>query len=180
MRWYGFQRGIFRLPKPPWTGRTWRKRLSESKGKVTDLIKTREGKVFGLKFGGNDYLFSFEDRRGTPFDDEMVQVGSLVRIEWAPFTKDGKEKKYVNVLELLAPDAPSDPSAPIGTGYRTPDQMQRAKALTEAVLLVSGVAVKVGSAEDAVGQAVYAFHQFLPLLLGEDSPGPTEDEVPFE
>ncbi|KKL75959.1 hypothetical protein LCGC14_2049730, partial [marine sediment metagenome] len=69
--------------------------MSETKGKVTDLIKKRDGTVFGLKFGGDEYLFSFEDRRGEPFDIEMVQVGSLVRIEWAPFTKDGKEKKYV-------------------------------------------------------------------------------------
>jgi hypothetical protein len=155
--------------------------MSESKGKVTDLIKMPDGRVFGLKFGTDEYLYSFENNRGSPFDDDMVQVGSLVRIEWAPFTdKKGKEKKYINVLELLAPDATVPPSEPVDTGYRTPDQMQRAKALTEAVVLVSGVAVKVGNAQDAVGQVVYAFHAFLPLLLGEDDESPGPEEVPFE
>ncbi len=148
--------------------------MSETKGKVTDLIKMPDGRVFGVKFGGDEYLYSFENNRGTPFDDEMVQVGSLVRIEWAPFTdKKGKEKKYANVLELLAPDAAVPPSAPVDTGYRTPDQMQRAKALSEAVLLVSGVAVKVGNVQEAIGEVESAFNAFLPLLLGDDeAPGP--------
>ncbi len=170
----GFQRTHpIRLERQPWTGRnTWRKRLSETKGKVTDLIKTREGRVFGLKFGADEYLFSFEDRRGTPFDDEMVQVGSLVRIEWAPFTKDGKEKKYANVLEVLAPDATVPPSAPVDTGYRSPDQMQAAKALSEAVLLVNGVTFKVDNVEQAVGAVLYAYNEFLSALNGEGAPGP--------
>ena len=146
--------------------------MSETKGKVTDLIKKHDGTVFGLKFGADEYLFSFEDRRGTPFDDEIVQVGSLVRIEWAPFTKDGKEKKYVNVLELLAPDAAVPPSAPVDTGYRNPDQMQAAKALSEAVLLVNGVTFKVDNVEQAVGAALYAYHEFLSALNGDEAPGP--------
>ena len=146
--------------------------MSETKGKVTDLIKTRDGRVFGIKFGADEYLFSFEDKRGTPFDDEMVQAGSLVRVEWTPFTKDGKEKKYANVLELLAPDAAVPPSAPVDTGYRTPDQMQRAKALSEAVLLVNGVTFKVDNVEQAVGAVLYAYNEFLNALNGDEAPGP--------
>jgi hypothetical protein len=154
--------------------------MSESKGQVTELIKARDGRVFGLKFGADEYLFSFEDRRGEPFDDGLMKVGSLVRIEWSPFTKDGKEKKYINVLELLAPDATVPPSAPMDTGYRTPDQMQRAKALTEAVVLVSGVAVKVGSVQDAVGQVIYAYNEFLTALNEEEAASPGPEEVPFD
>ena len=146
--------------------------MSETKGKVTDLIKTHEGRVFGLKFGGDEYLFSFEDRRGTPFEDDMVQIGSLVRIEWTPFSKDGKEKKYISVLELLAPDAPVPPPAPVDTGYRTPDQMQAAKALSEAVLLVNGVTFKVDNVEEAVGAVLYAYREFLTALDGDEAPGP--------
>ena len=146
--------------------------MSETKGKVTDLIKKHDGTVFGLKLGADEYLYSFPDKRGTPFDDEMVQVGSLVRIEWAPFTKDGKQKKYVNVLELLAPDATVPPSAPVDTGYRTPDQMQAAKALSEAVLLVNGVTFKVDNVEQAVGAVLYAYNEFLHALNGDEAPGP--------
>ncbi len=152
--------------------------MSETKGKVTDFIKTRDGRVFGLKLGTDEYLFSFEDRRGTPFDIEMVRVGSLVRIEWAPFTKDGKEKKYVNVLELLTPDAEVPPSAPVDTGYRSPVQMQAAKALSEAVLLVNGQTFKVDNVEQAVGAVLYAYEEFLTALNGKEASGP--EEVPFE
>jgi hypothetical protein len=102
----------------------------------------------------------------------MVQVGSLVRIEWAPFTKDGKEKKYANVLELLAPDTAVPPSVPTDTGYRSPDQMQAAKALSEAVLLVNGQTFKVENVEKAVGAVLYAYNEFLAALNGEEAPGP--------
>ncbi len=180
MKWYPPQRTHpIRLEPRPWTGRaTWkytaRRDMSETKGQVTDLIATRDGKVFGVKFGGDEYLYSFEDRRGEPFDDALVKVGSLVRIEWAPFTaKDGKEKKYANVLELLAPDASVPPPAPVDTGYRTPDQMQAAKALSEAVLLVNGVTFKVDNVEMAVGAVLYAYQEFLRALNGEvEAPGP--------
>ena len=147
--------------------------MSETKGKVTDLIQMPDGRVFGLKFGQEEYLYSFENNRSSPFDDDMVQVGSLVRMEWAPFTdKKGKEKKYVNVLELLAPDAPVPPSALVDTGYRTPDQMQAAKALSEAVLLVNGVTFKVDNVEQAVGAVLYAYNEFLHALNGDEAPGP--------
>ena len=146
--------------------------MSETRGSITAFIETRDGRIFGLKFGQDEYLYSFPDKRGTPFDDEMVQVGSLVRIEWAPFTKDDKQKKYVNVLELLAPDAPVPPSAPVDTGYRTPDQMQAAKALSEAVLLVNGVTFKVDNVEQAVGAVLYAYNEFLHALSGDEAPGP--------
>ena len=147
--------------------------MSETKGQVTDLIKMSDGRVFGLKFGQDEYLYSFENNRSSPFDDDMVQIGSLVRIEWAPFTdKKGKEKKYVNVLELLAPDATVPPSAPIDTGYRSPDQMQAAKALSEAVLLVNGVTFKVENVEQAVGAVLYAYNEFRNALNGDEAPGP--------
>ncbi len=144
--------------------------MSEIKGQVTDLIKMPDGRVFGLKFGADEYLYSFENNRGEPFEDDLVRVGSHVRIEWAPFTdKKGKEKKYVNVLELLAPDAEVPP---VDTGYRTPDQMQAAKALTEAVLLVNGITFKVDNVEQAVGAVLYAYREFLGALNGEEAPGP--------
>jgi hypothetical protein len=159
--------------------------MPEIKGKVTDLIKMQDGRVFGLKFGTDEYLYSFENNRSSPFDDDTVQVGSLVRIEWAPFTdKKGKEKKYVNVLELMAPDTPVPPPSSVDTGYRTPDQMQRAKALTEAVLLVNGGTFKVENVEKAVGAVLYAYNEFLGALndasveINIQLPGP--EEVPFE
>jgi hypothetical protein len=156
--------------------------VPESRGNITAFIETRDGRVFGLKFGKEEYLYSFEDKRGEPFDDDKVSLNSHVRVEWAPFTdKKGKEKRYVSVLENLDTGAPS---ALVDTGYRTPDQMQRAKALTEAVVLVSGVAIKVGNVEDAVGKVIYAYHEFLEALnepqveIKVNPPGP--EEVPYE
>ena len=147
--------------------------MSETKGKVTDLIKMPDGRVFGLKFGTDEYLYSFENNRGEPFDDDMVRVGSLVRAEWAPFTdKKGKEKKYINVLELLSSDASVPSPAPVDTGYRSPDQMQAAKALSEAVLLVNGQTFKVDNVEQAVGAVLYAYHEFLGELNGKEASGP--------
>lgn len=154
--------------------------MSETRGSITGFIETHDGRIFGLKFGQDEYLYSFEDKRGDPFDDDKISLGSHVRIEWAPFTdKKGKEKKYISVLENLAPDVTVPPPAPVDTGYRTPDQMQAAKALSEAVLLVNGVTFKVDNVEQAVGAVLYAYNEFLAALDGKDAaPGP--DEVPFE
>lgn len=149
--------------------------MPEARGNITGFIKKRDGAVFGLKLGQDEYLYSFEDKRGSPFDSDKVALNSHVRIEWAPFTKDGKEKRYVSVLELLDTGAPS---APTDTGYRTPDQMQRAKAMTAAVELVNGVAMKVGSVDDAVGKVIEAYHEILDALNESEAPGP--EEVPFE
>ena len=76
--------------------------MPETTGVVTGFIQNRDGAVFGLKVSGEEYLYSVEDYRGTPFQNDRVSVGNSVRIEWAPFTnKQGKEKKYANVLEVL-------------------------------------------------------------------------------
>ncbi|KKN46065.1 hypothetical protein LCGC14_0676840 [marine sediment metagenome] len=149
--------------------------MSEARGNITGFIQKRDGTVFGLKLGQEEYLYSFEDKRGQPFDSDKVTLNSHVRIEWSPFTKDGKEKRYISVLELL--DTTSA-SVSVDTGYRTPDQMQAAKALSEAVLLVNGVTFKVENVEQAVGAVLYAYNEFLNALNGSEAPGPAE--MPFE
>jgi hypothetical protein len=152
--------------------------MPEARGNITEFIKKRDGTVFGLKLGTDEYLYSWPDKQGTPFDDDKVSLNSHVRLEWAPYTKDGKEKKYISVLEILDTGASSAPSGTTDTGYRTPDQMQAAKALSEAVLLVNGLTFKVDNVEQAVGAVLYAYNEFLGALNGEQSPGP--EEVPFE
>ena len=77
--------------------------MPEITGTVTDLIKNprKNNEVFGLNIDGTEYLYSFPDKRGEPFE-EGSRVGDMVRIEYSPFTDSkGKEKQYISVLELI-------------------------------------------------------------------------------
>lgn len=118
--------------------------MPEVFGNVTEFIKKRDGAIFGLKCGADEYLYSWPDKRGEPFMDARVSIGSPVRIEWAPFTKDGKEKKYASVLEVLG-DAPGVPSAPSGDDFdpQPPGQdlwaKDRLRARTDCISCAVGI-----------------------------------------
>lgn len=122
--------------------------MAEAFGNVTEFIKMKDGRVFGLKFGADEYIYSFPDQRGEPFMDARVSIGSQVRVEWAPFTdKKGKEKKYANVLEVLDGDAPIIPSGPkqVGDDYPPPQPGQelwakdRLRARTDCIACATGI-----------------------------------------
>ena len=121
--------------------------MPETTGVVTGFIQNRDGAVFGLKVSGEEYLYSVEDYRGTPFQNDRVSVGNSVRIEWAPFTnKQGKEKKYANVLEVLDSAEPDpfeeepEPSqaAPEGQrwGFEQKDRLQLKESCIKAASLM--------------------------------------------
>lgn len=106
--------------------------------RVSGFIKTREGKVFGLKIRDENYLYSFEDKRGEPWEPPET-TGSAVRFEWEPYEKDGKTKRYITVIQTLAASQDVTPEAPSGAGeardgqFRSPLDFRRTSALAQAV-----------------------------------------------
>ena len=88
--------------------------MPEKVGTVTGLITNprKNNEVFGLNIDGEEYLYSFEEYRGEPFDADSVKVGCGVRVEYQDTEKAGKTKKYIGVLEAFAQTvpAPSDES----------------------------------------------------------------------
>lgn len=106
--------------------------------RVSGFIKDREGNVFGLKVRTEDYLYSFESKRGEPWEPPET-TGSAVRFEWEPYEKDGKTKRYITVIQTLAasqdvtPEAPSEPGGARDGQFRSPLDFRREKALEQAV-----------------------------------------------
>ena len=82
--------------------------MPEKTGTITGFIQKKDGTNFGLNLDGEEYLYSFPDKRGEPWDADNVNVGDSVRIEYSPYEKDGKTKQYIAVIERLG-DA-SEPS----------------------------------------------------------------------
>ena len=76
--------------------------MPEAKGKVTQLITTRDGTIFGVKMGTSEYVFSKPDYRSLPFEEP--EVGDIVRVEYNPSEdkRTGKPRNWVSVIEILA------------------------------------------------------------------------------
>ncbi len=114
--------------------------MSSVEDKVSSFIKTREGKVFGIKLGSDEYLYSLESKRGEPWEPPDTE-GSSVKVEWAPYEKDGKTKRYITTIETLAASAPeapeSAPASPDGQ-FRSPQDFRRTSALAQSVLRHNG------------------------------------------
>lgn len=113
--------------------------MPEKTGTVTGFIKKRDGTVFGLNIDGDEYLYSFPDKRAEPWDAARVRVGDVVRIEYSPYEKDGKTKQYLAVIELRVegdadgggPEPPPDevdlPTSPHGPDTRVSEWGYRHK-----------------------------------------------------
>src|SRR3990167_4574979 len=107
-------------------------------GTVTSLIKKKDGTVFGLKTNEGEFLFSWPDKREEPFEDDKVQVGSVVEGTWMPFEKDGKNFKYLSVLSVTGGDVtPQGESPQMDGSYRSPKDFRRTSALAQAVAFLA-------------------------------------------
>lgn len=97
--------------------------MPEKTGTVTSLITNpkKNNEVFGLNIDGDEYLYSFEEYRGEPFDLGLVGVGCKVGVEYQDVEKAGKTKRYISVLEVLREGDPADPLPGLGRVDRTPD-----------------------------------------------------------
>jgi hypothetical protein len=131
--------------------------------RVSGFIKDKEQKIFGLKVRTEDYLYSFESKRGEPWEPPET-IGSAVRFEWEPYEKDGKTKRYITVIQTLAasqdvtPEATSEPSGAVDTGYRTPNQIMACYALESASRIMATVA---GTATERTGTALSIAEEML-------------------
>lgn len=95
--------------------------MPEKTGTVTGLIKKRDGTVFGLNIDGDEYLYSFPDKRAEPWDSH--EVGDVVRVEYSPYEKDGKTKQYLAVIENLKGSAGLEmPDDALPASSNVPDQ----------------------------------------------------------
>ena len=76
--------------------------MPEKTGTVTSFVTNprKDNEVFGLRIDGDEYLYSFPEYRGEPFEADMVEVGCTVRIEYQDTEKAGKTKAYISVLEI--------------------------------------------------------------------------------
>src|SRR3990167_7593895 len=107
------------------------------KGTVTSLIKKKDGTVFGLKTNEGEFLYSWPDKRESPFEDDRVQVGSTVEGTWMPFEKDGKTIKYLSVLSVTGEDVTPQGEPQMDGSYRSPKDFPRTSALAQAVVFLA-------------------------------------------
>ena len=127
--------------------------MSEKTGTVTGFIKKRDGTVFGLNIDGDEYLYSFPDKRAEPWDADQIKVGDTVRVEYSPYEKDGKTKQYLAVIELLeVPIAEPDEAGPSFTtddhaswGYRQRDILMLLESCTKGACTVYASALTGGA-----------------------------------
>ena len=93
--------------------------MPEKIGTVTEFIENpkKNNEVFGLKLDNamkaDEFLYSFPDYRGEPFQDSEVKRGDRVRLEYTDTEKEGKTKRYISVLEIVDGAAPSEPSGDV-------------------------------------------------------------------
>ena len=136
--------------------------MPEKVGTVTGFIKKRDGTVFGLNIDGDEYLYSFPDKRGEPWEADRVRVGDVVRVEYSPYEKAGKTKQYLAVIELRVegdadgggsePEVPYDDerTAPYGEaqqawGYRQRDILMLLESCTKGACTVYASALTGGA-----------------------------------
>lgn len=147
------------------------------KGTVTKLLRTRaENKVFGVQVNGADYLLSFPDKREKPWT-EPTEVGQVIEGTWAPYEKDGKEKRYLVAVEVIGTDVtPGASSEASGGGngqFRSPIDFRRTSALAQSVAHYAGSEV---SPADVIATA----SKFEKYLEGGYKRESKREETPFE
>ena len=138
--------------------------MPEKTGTITGLITNpkKNNEVFGLNIDGDEFVYSFPQYRGEPFDDDLVEVGYEVRIEYQDTTdKAGKNKSYISVLEVAvdtqAPEADIFPDAipvpatdPPGQawGYREKDILMFIESCAKGACGVYAAALQGGQLEE--------------------------------
>ena len=121
--------------------------MPETTGVVTDLIKKRDGAVFGIKVAGEEYLYSFPEYRGEPFDEEDVYEGRFVRLEYNDQEKAGKVKHYVSVLEVqheTVPESPRTPPVAREWGYEHRDRLMARESCCKAATAIFAASITAG------------------------------------
>jgi len=128
-------------------------------GTVTSLIKKKDGTVFGLKTDQGEFLYSWPDKRESPFEDDKVSVGSVVEGTWMPFEKDGKTIKYLSILSVTGEDVTPSDAPQMDGSYRSPKDFRRTSALAQAVSFLATV-------PDADAEEVVKIAQRFEIYLG--------------
>ena len=120
--------------------------MPEKTGTITGFIQKRDGTNFGLNLDGDEYLYSFPDKRGEPWDADKVNVGDTIRIEYNPFEKDGKIKQYIAVIERLdgTPASPQEPSAPPGWSYENKDRLMCRESCAKSAVAIFAASIQAG------------------------------------
>ena len=120
--------------------------MSEKTGTVTGFIQKKDGTNFGLNLDGEEYLYSFPDKRGEPWDADKVNVGDTVRIECNPYEKDGKTKQYIAVIERLSsisePGQP--PSAASQWGFEQKDRLMCRESCAKSAVAIFAASIQAG------------------------------------
>lgn len=141
--------------------------MVERTGTVTEFVTNpkENNKVFGLKLDSalkeDEYIYSFPDYRGEPFQDDKVKRGDRVRLEYADVERDGKTKHYISVLEIIAsvtPEAAQALSDEAGDHYRTRTDFRRTSALAQSVAFHAQAA---DPSADAVIKTASIFEKYL-------------------
>lgn len=128
--------------------------MPEKTGTVTGFIKKRDGTIFGLNIDGDEYLYSWPDKREEPFEEGDVVVGCIVHVEYAPFTdKAGKEKQYISVLAVTgglaaefrdAIPVPATDPPDQAWGYREKDRLMCRESCAKSATAIFAASIQAG------------------------------------
>ena len=153
-----------------------RPKLPERTGTVTDFVTNpkKNDEVFGVKLDNatrsDEFLYSFPDYRGEPFQDSDVKRGDRVRLEYTDTEKGGQTKRYISVLEILDGASPAPTSEPSEKGLSfgssdiaIPKQVALYAAVQGLHAAVLG-GTKIENAEKAAGAIAYLYGELVELL----------------
>ena len=132
--------------------------MPEKTGTVTGFITNpkKGDEIFGLHIDGSEFVYSFPDYRGEPFEDDKVWVGCEVRVEYQDVTKAGKTKSYISVLEIETleapeqpptPPIPGEPGQPAATtewGYRQRDRLMCRESCAKSATTIFAASIQAG------------------------------------
>jgi hypothetical protein len=168
--------------------------MPEKVGTITGFIKKRDQTVFGLNLDGDEYLYSFPDKRAEPWDADKVKVGDVVRIEYSPYEKAGQTKQYLAVIERLdgaqpptpsIPGEPGQPTASTDWGYEQKDRLMCRESCLKTAGNIFAASIQAGHFEHhpphgLVTDYARALEKWCLGALRAEEPEPELDEIPFE
>ena len=135
--------------------------MPEKTGTVTGFIKKRDGTPFGLNLDGEEYLYSFPDKRGEPWNADRVNIGDRVRVEYTDYTKDGNTKQYLAVIEWLDGASPQA-SESQEWGYENRDKLMAKENSISAAASLYAACINAGIIKELpTAQTIKAYAEAL-------------------